>query len=94
MDLRKASELFWVTFAGEYVEMLCKYKTTDEAPLVIQAFLLDIDNTYYYIGDSPIQVNAVIRKEDLCFMKIIEQVDEATEYLEQMPVPQKEEDKN
>jgi hypothetical protein len=88
LDIKKASELFWTTFIGEYVEILCKYETSERMPLSVIGYLLDIDDIYYYIGAGPLQVESALKKEDVCFISIINNVDPTTQMLEDMPIPE------
>jgi hypothetical protein len=94
MDYRKASELFWVTFTGEFVELLCKYETSQRMPLVIQGYMLDIDQDYYYIGANALEVSSAIRKTDVAYIQILKEADPTLEVLENMPMPDDEHDAN
>ena len=83
-------DLFWVSFMGEFVEILAKYETSEKMPLNIQGYMLDTDDTFYYIGDNPLEVNAAIRKTDVCFIAVVEHKDPGVQILEDMEIDQEE----
>lgn len=87
-------DVFWVTFAGRFVEVLCKYGTKENMPLVIQAHLVDIDEEYYFLGENSIEIDSVVKRQDVVFMSIIKERDPMIEVLEDMPIPQTEEETN
>lgn len=96
MHNKNASDLFWVTFVGEYVEVLCKFETPESGrmPLAIQGYMLDVDDKYYYIGKNPLEVISAVDKNDVAYICIIEQIDPAVQMLQEMPVPKAEEENN
>lgn len=94
MGVNDSSDTFWVTFAGEYCELLCKYETSERMPLVIQAHLVDMDKEYYYLGDNPIEVDSAVKRADVAFISVIKPKNPAIEMLEEMPEPKNEEDVN
>lgn len=60
-------------FNGKYIEMITKVSImTNEgpAPFIIEGYLIDEDNSYFYIGDTPIQINKRIKKEDEFFTEV------------------------
>lgn len=87
-------DVFWVTFAGKFVEVLCKYGTKENMPLVIQAHLVDIDDDYYFLGENPIEIDSVIKRQDVVFLSVIKERDPTIEVLEDMPIPETEEGAN
>lgn len=95
MDRKIASETFWSTFLGEFVEILAEVVTPGaKVPLTINAYLLDIDNDYFYLGQNPIEINSCIKRSDVSYIEIIKQEDEATSLLKNTPVPENENEVN
>ena len=96
MKIKNASELFWGTFIGEYVEVLCKFETPDSGklPLAVQGYMLDADDRYYYIGQNPLEVTSVINKDDVAYIALIENIDPAMQILEDLPLPETDEENN
>ena len=88
------SSLFLSTLVGEFVEILATYETAEKMPLVIHGYLLDVDDEFYYIGDNPLEVRSVVKKDHVTFIEIMQTVDPNTAMLEEMPVPVKEEENN
>lgn len=96
MDLttKKSSDLFFATFLGEYVEILTKYEAGDQGKMMVQGYLLDMDNDYYFIGHNEFEVSAAIKKDNVSFISISSKVDPNVELLENMPVPDDEYENN
>lgn len=92
------SEPFALSFLGERVDILLKIfkKVTSESneetvsttePILAWGFILDKDDEYYYLGDSPDQINKCIRitdvaaieisksEQDVIFNQLLDQVD-------------------
>lgn len=93
---KNASDLFWVTFIGEYVEVLCKFETPDSGrmPLAVQGYMLDADDKFYYIGKNPLEIASAVNKNDVAYVCVIDNIDPAVQILENMPVPEAEEETN
>jgi len=81
MTKRKANDLFFQTFIGEYVLLLTKLKTTsiehteegstESTNLAsFEGFILDVDDNFYYIGDDHQSVNKAIRKDQIVYIAI------------------------
>lgn len=96
MQNKNASDLFWVTFVGEYVEVLCKFETPESGrmPLAIKGYMLDVDDRFYYIGNSPLEVISAVNKDDVAYICVIDNIDPAVEILQNTPVPEAEEEIN
>jgi len=93
------SDVFWATFTGEFVEILCEDVSIGEnrLPLTVQGFLLDMDDEYLFIGEGPIEINAAVKKRLIAFISIIDPEDKKEEFLEileDMPVPEGEDEIN
>ena len=91
---RKHKDLFWNTFMGEYVEILCRTENPDKMPLVVQGYLLDRDDDYYYMGEGILEVDAAIKKNDVVIISNRKEKDATLEVLENMPLPFKPEGHN
>lgn len=94
MDLKKASEIFWVTFVGQYVEVVCKSSSEEHGQLVVRGYMIDIDSDYYYIGENPFEPAAVVKKDLVGIINLAQETDPATETLANMPVPEKKDEAN
>jgi hypothetical protein len=90
------SDIFWSTFVGEYVEIACEFETTTSGklPVALQGYLLDADEEYYFLGKNPIEISSTVKRDKIAYIEIIEDVDQATMILEEMPVPETEEENN
>lgn len=105
MSSEKNPSLFHLTFIGEYVEILtCFYQKHIEGnqdsiseqtvPIVIQGYILDIDDEFYYIGNNPSEVVRAIRKQDARAFEILQPKNVFDEILEHMPVPENKDSEN
>ena len=83
----KTSELFKVTFIGELVEIIADSDSSEHGKLVIQGYLLDYDEDYYYLGEGPLAVTSALKRELVGFVTIINKVDPGIEVLQNMPEP-------
>lgn len=84
---KHSSELFTVTFIGEYVEIICKTSEEEQGKLVVKGYLLDIDSDYYYLGANPLEVSTVVKKNWVGLISIVEDIDPSVEILENMELP-------
>lgn len=67
--------VFFSTFIGENVEVLCKTTITQSgiaSPIVVQGILLDIDENYYYFSDDGTNVSRALAKNEILFIEIID----------------------
>lgn len=94
----KTNDIFFSTFIGEYVAILAEYETYEisKVPIELVGYLLDMDADYYFIGEyNAIEISSVVARKKVCYIKIIEdQKDSATQFLEDMPIPEDEQDAN
>ena len=88
----KTSELFKVTFIGEMVEIIVTSETGNKGQLIIQGYLLDYDEDYYYIGEHPLAVTSALKRSLVGFINIIEPVDPNLEILHNMDTPNDEDE--
>jgi len=72
----KVPELFFTTFVGEYVRIVTTVVMTDtieteegistsSAPLLTEGYLLDYDDNFYYLGQSPDNVTTAISRHTI-----------------------------
>ena len=91
----QSDNLFFLTFIGEKVEILCSFEMLEKQfPQLVQGYLLDKDDEYLYLGSGPDEIHSVVRREDVKYLQIIKDIDPMTEVLDNMPKPEKEEDVN
>lgn len=91
----QVDNLFFLTFIGEKVEMMCNFEMLEKNyPQVIQGYLLDKDDEYYYMGSGPDEIQSVVRIADVKYLHIIKDIDPMLEVLDNMQTPDKEEDVN
>lgn len=98
--MAKKQDLFFQIFAGEYVSMVTTVKTRTvqliddepaevEMPVIIEGFLLDKDDSYYFIGESPDEVIAAIRIEHVIQVEISNPKDHYDQLLTEMQAKNK-----
>lgn len=74
--------LFFLTFIGEYVQIKLDLSSkmhaesneglvTEEGPLTLQGYLLDMDKNFYYLGGSPGSVTDAVKKIAVKHIRIV-----------------------
>lgn len=89
--------VFFSTFVGENVEMICKGVNDVSAngiAFVIQGILLDIDEVYYYLSDDGNSIARAIKKSEVSFIEIAKSNNEYQRLLESFEVNGKKENAN
>jgi len=93
-------EIFNLIFIGEYVEIVTKLSqrkvqgdedgVSDETlPLVLVGYVLDRDDEFLYMGDTPDQIVGGIKRCDISYIKIIQEQNPYDEIMDSTPDPQK-----
>jgi hypothetical protein len=98
-------ELFFLSFIGEYVTIILKREAkvlhqTEEGyieetvPMTVNGYLLDMDDEYYFIGESPNNISRAILKKEVVYIEIVQVKTVYDEILDTMNVPQEDKDIN
>ncbi len=98
-------DIFSITFLGEFVEILTPiYQkkiqgnedgVSDETiPIVIQGYILDMDEERLYLGDSPEEITQSVLKSDARIIRIIKVQNPYDEILDSLDAPTKKENIN
>jgi hypothetical protein len=101
----KEPDLFHLTFIGEFVEILTPiYQkkiqgnedgVVDETiPVMIQGYILDMDEDRLYLGDSPEEITQSILKVDARIIRIVKMANPYDEILDSLDPPSKKESIN
>ena len=94
-DYNGLSESFFLTFIGELVEVAGSFYHGDtEAAIKIAGFVLDADEEYYYLGDTPDEITQAIRRDRVIYIQILEPVNPYLEKLKQLEIPEDETKQN
>ena len=72
------STLFLKKFQGSFVELVINLTMTEElengdskvGPLILQSFVVDIDDKFVYLGQNPLQVDSAIKIDDIRLVNI------------------------
>lgn len=95
LTIGEESETFFFSFMGEYVEICGSfYHGNDEAAIKIQGYLLDIDNVYIYLGDTPDEISNAVKKERVIWISVYTPDNEYRRILTDLEVPESDEEKN
>lgn len=97
MNKKGGSEVFWATFIGELVSIMCSVDDphgSGKTHLAVRGYFLDSDEEYYYLGEGPLQVDVALKKSLVTLIEISKEKDETLAVLENLPIPDKEEEKN
>jgi hypothetical protein len=95
---KKVNDLFFITFIGEHVSVLTDFKTSqsvqteegtleETSPLVIQGYMLDMDDDFYYLGETAEEIRAV-RKTTVSAIEITKPQDEFSDILDSVKTPE------
>ena len=102
----KEYTLFSDIFIGEYVELTTSLslKTAIDAgeegqiiqdgPVNVTGFLLDQDDTYYYLGEGPSAMDTAVKIDAVKAITIVKQKTIFDEILDEMPNPENDEEFN
>lgn len=97
MGRKKSFTTFQLSFIGEQVEMVVSISGNqgeEGMPLIINGFLLDMDDTYFYVGNTPNAISQCVVKEDVRLIAIVEEINELEEVLKSVPTPKNKEEGN
>ena len=98
VDDSSPNSTFFLSFVGEYVEVVCKEITSTTEigiiPLVVTGYLLDIDDKFLYLSDDAQNVSRAIKKSDYSVIEIVKQTTPEEEALNRMFVPENPEEGN
>ena len=89
------NEIFFLTFVGEFVIMMTKLKTTTSSHTeegsveetnmaTFDGYLLDVDDSFFYIGANGMEVSKAIRKDQVVYIEIIRPKDQYDGLLDNM----------
>jgi len=88
----KTSETFYSAFIGELVEVITQFKLGEaEAVGTLSAYLLDVDEDYYYLGETGEEVSTAIKRTSVYSIRIIKSSTWKEKLLNEMEVPMDEE---
>lgn len=98
-------DIFSITFLGEFVEILTpiyqkKIQGNEEGvsdetiPIVIQGYILDMDDDRLYLGDSPEEITQSVLKVDARIIRIVRIANPYDEILDSLEPPTKKESVN
>lgn len=94
-DYNGLTETFFLTFIGELVEIAGSFYHGDsEAAIKIAGFVLDADDEFYYLGDSPDEITQAIRRDRVIYIQIMEPFNIHLNALKEFKIPDDETKKN
>lgn len=75
------------TFAGVHVQVFTKSSISEilsseegsvqqSLPLTLTGYLIDYDDKFYYLGDTPYEADSVVSVDQVVIIKEIKQIDE------------------
>lgn len=99
--MKKTHNVFFDTFAGEFVEIILDLEITNninltedghahemKMPLTVQGFVMDIDDTFIYLSPDGENVNQAFPITDLKHIAIVELKDQVDEILDEIEPPE------
>lgn len=84
------TSLFFLSFVGEWVEIICKLTTTTEIghfPLVAMGFVLDVDNEHIFLSDDGQNVSRAVKRSEYVLIDIAKQETELERKLNTVTIP-------
>ena len=81
--MKKHGVAFYDIFVGEYVRLVTssvsstevqnqKESVSQTGPVAIESYLVDMDDTFYYLGAVPTAINQAIRIDNIIHIEIID----------------------
>lgn len=79
----KKNEVFLLTFIGEFVQVVSSFvmnvssngEDMGESPLIVEGYLLDMDDDFIYMGDSPDGITRALKKDTVVFIQFLNNED-------------------
>lgn len=89
------SDTFYSAFIGELVEVITLFKIdNDEAIGNMSAYLLDVDENYFYFGESHEEIDNAVKRDAVYSIRIMKKVDWKDELLNTLEIPSDEKEYN
>jgi hypothetical protein len=89
------NDTFFLSFVGELVEIAGSfYHGEAENAIKTHGYILDIDDEFYYLGDTPEEVTQALRRDRVIYIQVLTPANEYREILDQLEVPEDETAKN
>lgn len=71
---------FLKKFQGKYLEFVINMQMTEElesgdtrvGPLVLKAFVVDVDDRFVYLGDNNLEIDSAVKIDDIRFVSIVD----------------------
>lgn len=90
-----AQDTFFLTFIGELVEIAGSFKHEGKATdISLIGYILDITPEYYFLGNNPDEICKAIKRNAVTYIEIVDPEDPFIEILEEMEVPNNEQERN
>lgn len=94
-DYNGLTETFFLTFIGELVEISGSFVDTNtKAVLKLIGFVLDADDEFYYLGDTPEEITQAIRRDKVFYIQILQPINPYLEKLKSLEIPEDETKQN
>ncbi len=65
-----------------------------ETDIKVQGFILDMDDEFYYLGNTPEEIVRAVKRENVVYIEILNPDNEYRAILDEMEVPKDEAEKN
>jgi len=80
---------------GELVEVAGSFYYNDaENAIKTSGYILDVDDEFFYLGDTPEEISQALRRDRIIYIQIITPKNEYRNLLDQMKVPKDDAEKN
>jgi hypothetical protein len=84
---------FYLTFVGEYVQIITDVKFNSAgspnkqagAPLIIEGILMDADDQYVYLSQDGSEIRQALKSDVIVYVQISGPSDEFSEFLGEIP---------
>lgn len=87
----KSTSSFYLIFIGEFVEIICSGPTTTTEigvfPIVVNGYLLDLDENYLYLSDDAITVARAVKRKNVVTIEIVKHIGPLEQALMDTEVP-------
>ena len=90
------SQILYDSFIGEFIRLTTKLSSkiqnqteteieTQESPIMLDGYLVDMDDKYFYLGMSPDTITCAIEINTVAFLQILQELNPLENILDNLP---------
>ena len=92
LDVSNPDSLFFSSFIGEWVEIMCRNTSIDipggRFPVTLGGYLLDIDEEHLYTSQNGKEITGAIKRKDYISIQVAKEYTESELMLDSVNIPE------